>query len=120
MKARTRKFSVDVIRFARSLPREPELEGIRGQLVNAASSAADNYRSATRSRSHAEFTARIGTALDEADESASWLTTLREAGVCRSKELDRLLAEAAELRDILARSTLTVRENERKRQNRRD
>ena len=115
MKTRTRRFAVDVIRLVRALQRQYELEGIKRQLVDAATSTADNYRSATRARSHAEFTARLGTALDEADESEHWLMTLHEADVCRSKELERLLGEAAELRDILARSTLTARENERKR-----
>lgn len=120
LKLRTRKFAVDVMRFVRALPAMSELEGIKRQLVDAATSTADNYRSATRARSHAEFTSRLGTALDEADEAENWLTTLQEAETYGSQrqELNRLTAEAAELISILARSTITARENERTRRKR--
>jgi four helix bundle protein len=120
MKLRTRQFAIDVIRFARGLPRIIEIEHLKQQLVDAATSTSDNYRSATRARSHAEFASRLGTVLDEADESEHWLTVLYEANVGRSKELDRLRSEATELRSIFAKSVLTANENEQRRRRNRE
>jgi len=119
MTERTMKFSVDVIAFLRGHPMPPEFVHVRVQLLDAATSAADNYRSASRGRSHAEFTARLGTVLDEIDEAASWLRLLHDADVSRCDELNRLRKEAEELRSIFVKSNLTARDNESKRRKRR-
>jgi len=47
-------------------------------LSRAATGVAANYRAACRSRSDAEFAARIGIVLEEADESAFWLEILTD------------------------------------------
>jgi len=75
-----------------SLQHEP-----REQLIRSATGTAANYRAACRSRSDAEFIARIGVALEEADESALWLEILAEGGITKSSEALRLLDEANQL-----------------------
>lgn len=97
--------------FARPLldtihTRDPAL-----QLTRAASSTAANYRAATRARSHAEFTAKIGLALEEADEAAFWLAHLRGIGVTTAP-LEELYEEAMELVAILGASRRTSLRNE--------
>jgi four helix bundle protein len=62
-------FAAEVARFARPLLNRPETFDAARQLIRSSASAADNHRAAGRARSHAEFTARIGVALDEADEA---------------------------------------------------
>jgi four helix bundle protein len=56
MKARTKQFAVDVIRFAKSIPRDHIDNEIASQLTDAATStAAAFYRASRRARSRADF-----------------------------------------------------------------
>jgi four helix bundle protein len=72
-----------------------------------------NYRSSRRARSHAEFTSRMGTVADEADESLGWLEFAERAKLLHTPELTRLLTEARELRNIFAASAGTARHRQR-------
>jgi four helix bundle protein len=69
-----------------------------------------NYRATCRSRSQAEFVARIGVALEEADESAFWLEVTTEGEIAKGKRVVDLLDEADELSAILAASSITANE----------
>lgn len=53
------------------------------QLLRAGTSVGANYRAACRSRSRAEFVAKLGIVLGESDECVFWLELLLEAGVRR-------------------------------------
>ena len=59
-------------------------------------------RSACRARSRAEFAAKLGVALEEADESLYWLELIRDGKLLPENKLSRLLNEADELTAILA------------------
>lgn len=109
LKARTKRFALDVIRFVTALPRIPAGDVMGRQLLKSGTSVAANYRSACRSRSHAEFVARIGVVLEEADESEFWLEVLSESGLPNVAVPASLLAESRELRAIFAASSLTAR-----------
>ena len=115
MKARTHKFAVDVIVFVRTLPETTETRRIRDQLIGAACGVDGNYHAACRARSHREFTAKLGTVLEEADEAEEWLAILYDAQINASPELTRLRKESQELRAIFAKANLTARRNERRR-----
>ncbi len=67
------------------------------------------YGAACVARSHAEFRAKIGVALEEADESVFWLEFLKRTGRVKGPEWDALLAEARELARILGASARTSR-----------
>ena len=56
-----------------------------------------NYRAACRGRSKAEFVAKIGIVIEEADESMYWMEMLIEAGIVSNDELDELISEANEM-----------------------
>ena len=62
-------------------------------------------------RSHREFLAKIGTVLEEADESVFWLTLLKRSGLSSGRELDSLLAEADELTAISTTAHKTAKGN---------
>ena len=113
MRARTKKFAVDVIRFAKAIPPHPINDEIAGQLSDAASSTASAYRAACRARSRADFIYKLGNAIEEADESALWLEILEESGVCSAALTKPLWQEADELTRILVRSRETARNNRR-------
>jgi four helix bundle protein len=70
-----------------------------------------NYRSATRGRSRAEFVAKLGIAVEEADETLGWLELATQVELARGPELVWLLHESSELLAILAASQKTAREN---------
>jgi four helix bundle protein len=67
------------------------------QILRSATGMAANYRAAGRSRSKAEFIAKIGVVVEEADETVFWLEMLGESGIVRPAKLQNLLAEAIQL-----------------------
>lgn len=109
LKARTKKFAVDVIRFARSIPRDHINDEIASQLADAATSTAAHYRAVCRARSRADFINKLGGALEEVDESALWLEILTEADISSEAQTRPLRTEADELTRILVRSRETAR-----------
>jgi four helix bundle protein len=109
--ARTLKFGVDIVKFCRPLFRRDECRKLAGQLQDAGTSVAANYHAACRGRSRPEFIAKLGVASEESDEAVLWLTTLRDSGLVKAPELDRLLQEAVELRAIIASSRATAKKN---------
>jgi four helix bundle protein len=69
MKRRTKEFAKRVINLCRNLPKTEAGRLIRNQLFRAGTSVGANYRAACRGRSKAEFIAKLGIALEEADET---------------------------------------------------
>jgi four helix bundle protein len=112
LKARTKKFAVDAIRFAKSIPRDPINDEIASQLTDAATSVAAHYRAVCRARSRADFINKLSGAIEEADESALWLEVLSESGICPASTTTPLWREADELTRILVRSRVTARTNQ--------
>ncbi len=109
LKDRTKRFAVGVIGLCRELP--PTLDGRRlgGQLIDAATSVAANYRAACRARSRAEFIAKLGTVLEESDESLFWLELMVESDLVTLARVERLLKEADELTAIFTTSVKTAK-----------
>jgi four helix bundle protein len=87
---------------------------IRRQLAKSSTGMAFNYRASCRARSHAEYTSKIGTVAEEADESQGWLEFIRDGGLLAHKKIAGLLAEATELTAIFSASVGTARANERR------
>jgi four helix bundle protein len=110
LKKRTKRL-LDVLAFVRTLPGTDEAREIGRQLIRSGTGVGANYRATCRSRSKAEFIARVGVALEEADESAFWLEIVTEARIATSKRAFELLDEADQLSAILAASSLTATES---------
>jgi four helix bundle protein len=108
MRARTDKFSVDVIHFCRSLPADPFTRRIALQLHDAGTSVASNYHAACRAQSRAMFIAKLSIALEEADECVGWLHKLAAANLASGPALAALQQEASELVAILSASRKTA------------
>ena len=120
LKKRSKKFALDVLTFVRTLRASAESRSIGDQLIRSGTGTAANYRAACRSRSDVEFIARIGVALEEADESAFWLEILSESGLTNSLEAPRLLDEANQLSAIFAKSRITAIEGMKRRKEARE
>jgi four helix bundle protein len=87
------------------------IASIATQLIRSATSASANYRAAGRSRSHAEFCAKISVALEETDESLHWLEMLQGDATIDAAALAKATKEAGELTAILAKSRQTAYRN---------
>jgi four helix bundle protein len=99
---RTKQFALRVLNLVDALPRIAGGRAISMQLVRAATSVGANYRSACRARSRAEFAAKLGIAVEEADESLYWPEFVRDGNLVPESKLSSLLKEADELTAILA------------------
>lgn len=107
LRERTKAFALRVIRLFRSLPNSRDAQVIGMQLLRSGTSVGANYRAACRARSRAEFIAKLGVVIEEADESVYWLELLIAAKVIKPEKLNDLLKEAQELTAIFnaARNT---------------
>ena len=110
LRTRTKKFALRVIRMSQALPKTREANVILQQLLRSATGMAANYRAAGRSRSKAEFIAKLGVVIEEADETVFWLEMLAESGIVRAGKLQKIQAEANQLLAIFAASRRTARD----------
>src|SRR5262249_20300381 len=97
LRVRSRTFAIRVLRFVRTLPRDPAAVTCAHQLARAGNGVSLNYHSAGRARSRAEFISRLSVVVDEADESVQCLTQIKEAEIANGDELDWLLDEGHQL-----------------------
>lgn len=109
LRSRTKQFALRVMRLVRSLPNTPEARVIGSQVLRSGTAIGANYRAAGRGGSRAEFAAKIGIVLEEADETVYWLELLVEGGVVAEKRMEALLREAEELVKIFAAMRQTLR-----------
>ena len=116
LRRRTAAFATAVDAFASPLLDKVRTRETADQLLRSSSSVASNYRAAGRARTHTEFTSKLGTVLEEADESQFWLQHLDACRLADSGQLAPLLAEATELVAIFTKSVDTAKKNEEERQ----
>jgi four helix bundle protein len=111
LEARLERLALEVLALTRPLLREADARDFAVQLRRAVTGAHSNYGAACVARSHADFTSKIGVALEEADESRRWLRLLKGAGLLSNARVDAVIREAGELRAILSASHLTAKTN---------
>jgi four helix bundle protein len=109
LKNRTKRFAVTVIRFYRKLPRTEEGRVIGRQLLRAGTAVGAAYRAVCRCKSDPDFIAKLGTCIEEADESGYWLELSVEASLINRPDCAALLRESDELTRIFVASRETVR-----------
>ena len=85
--ARTKAFALRSLKLGDRLPLTMSGRAIGNQLIRRATSIGANYRTACRSRSRAEFAAKLGIVAEEAEESVYWLEMVREAKLLPDAEL---------------------------------
>jgi len=100
LRSRTKAFAILVIRLFSSLPKTTEAQVLGKQVLRSGTSVGANYREAYRSRSKAEFIAKLGDCLKELDESSYWFELLAETEIVASSNLEALQRECDELQAI--------------------
>jgi four helix bundle protein len=111
MQERTKTFAVKVVKFFTKLPKTDEARVLGRQMLRSGTSVAANYRAACRAKSSADFIHKMGTVVEEIDETLLWLELLEDAGVCAVRLVQPHKAEADELLRILSTSLNTARRN---------
>lgn len=111
LKDRTKQFALSTLKLVAALPKTVEGRAIANQLVRCGTSVAANYRSTLRARSKAEFIAKIGIVLEEADEALLWLELIGEANLLPEKRVDPIRIEANELVAIMVASRKSAATN---------
>ena len=87
-----------------------EARFIGGQVFRSGTSVGANYRAACRGRSRAEFIAKMGVVLEEADETLYWLELLVESAIVKPVLLKDLMAEANALVAIFVATLRTAKD----------
>ena len=114
LRRRTKLFAGAVVRFYVGLDRRREEISILGkQLLRSGTSVGANYKEASRSRSDAEFIAKIELCAQEADETQYWLELLNEDCEISKTRTQPIWDEA----DELIRIFVTMSQNTKKRKN---
>jgi four helix bundle protein len=104
LKNRSKQFALRILKLIGAIPKGRSENAIPDRLVRSGTSAGSNYRAACRSRSRAEFIAKIGVVEEETDKSAFWLEFISEHGLHKRGLITRLHEEADELTAIMAAS----------------
>jgi four helix bundle protein len=100
LKARTKSFALQIIALYSTLPKSGVPQVLGKQVLRSGTSVGANYREACRSRSDAEFTAKLGDSLKELEETIYWLELLHESKTVPHSQVAPLLDETNQLTAI--------------------
>src|SRR5947208_14697586 len=109
LRDRTKAFAVRIVRLYRSLPYKADAQVLGKQLLRCGTAVAANYRAACRARSKAEWVAKIGIVVEEADETVFWLEMLADGEIVPQQKLQDFLQEAHELSALFTASQRSAR-----------
>ena len=111
LKKRTMNFAVAVSDLCELFPNTMKGRHVAGQLFRAGTAVAANYRAACRGKSKPDFIAKLGTVIEEADESGFWLEFAVAARLLKPETARALRVESGELVAIFTQSQITARES---------
>jgi TIGR02436 family protein len=113
LRTRTKKFALRILSLTDCLPNSPKGWVLGKQVLRSGTSVGANYRAATRAKSRADFIAKLGIVVEEADETQYWLELIGDSGLIKPSQLAALQKEAAELTAIFtaSRNTAKARQN---------
>jgi len=97
LKDRTRDFSLRVIRLCAALPANRTSDVIARQLLKSGTSPGAHFREALRSRSKAEYVAKMNGGLMELEETLYWLEIVEGTDLMSSRKLDAIKTETDDL-----------------------
>ena len=109
LRGRTKQFSLRVLKLFRALPKSEEARIIGRQVLRSATSVGANYRAVGRARSRKEFISKLGTVVEEADETVYWFELLVEGAIVRASRMQSLISEGNQLLAIFSSSLHTAR-----------
>lgn len=111
LKARTKKFALDIIKLVDELPNTKAGHTVGNQIVRSSTSVAANYRASCKAKSAADFIYKMSIVEEEADESLFCLEIIDESKMLPRERVQPLLIEANELTAIFTASGKTAKSN---------
>jgi len=117
LKKRTKTFAIRVIKLVKFINQNGPVEGkiiANSQLLRSGTGVAANYRAACRCKSRKDFISKMGTVIEESDETQLWLELLSESGLLKSELIRELLQESGELTAIMTKSKDSAIKNQGK------
>ena len=112
-------FSVDVLKYIKTLPDTPEYRTIRHQLSKSSTSSGANYEEAQAASSKKDFINKVRISLKEMRESNYWLRILKALNTNSKigEIVHKLEKESVELKNILgaivANAVSNIKQNEK-------
>jgi four helix bundle protein len=103
-KKRTKAMALRIIKMYQQLPNTGEAQVIGKQVLRSGTSVAANYRAVARNKSDADKINKLGTVVEEADETVFWLELLVEAEIVSHTKLKDLMQECEEILKITSTS----------------
>jgi four helix bundle protein len=110
LKERFRKFSIKIIGLVNTMPNNIAGNAIAKQIVRSGTSPAANYRAACLAKSNKDFLNKLKMVEEEIDETSHWLIVIMDAELLPRTQVEDLYDESVELRRIVTRSILTIRQ----------
>jgi four helix bundle protein len=109
---RTKSSALRTLKLVDHLPRTTSGRAIGNRVIRSATSIGANYRAACRSRSRAEFAAKLGIVAEEADETVYWLQLIADGKLLPEQKVAALLKQADELTAIFTAGRRTSSRNQ--------
>ena len=109
LRGRSFRYSLNVIKFTDTLPRDTATQIITRQLLRSATSIGANIVEAQAASSRRDFTNLLNHSLKSANESIYWLSLLKESEKVYGSNIGTILNETKELARILGASVVTLR-----------
>ncbi len=101
LKDRTRNYALRIIKLYGALPARGVGQVLANQIVRSGTSVGAHYREAIRSRSPAEYAAKLNAGLMELEETLYWLELLEHSRIVAPQKLASLKDESGQLTAIL-------------------
>lgn len=102
LEERTTEFAKRVIRLCKKLSRNPINDRLIGQVTGSSGSMGANYREANDALGKKDFLNRMKIARKETKETIYWLELISVANPDFGSEIQELIAEAIECRNIFS------------------
>lgn len=104
LKARLRRFALNLIELSKQTSFNSESKVLMNQLLRSGTSVYANYRAACRARSKAEFFSKLSIVVEEADETEMWLDLVIASKVNESDLARSLYNESLEILKIMSKA----------------
>lgn len=109
LKHRTYRFSIALIKYVTTLPKDRIYAIIIDQLVRSATSIGANIIEAQAASSKKDFTNYFSISLKSANETLYWLGILRDGTEADKDTVNKFIDEVKEICKILGASILTLK-----------